>query len=76
MLVRVADPQRAHVVLEAAGITARIDGDLLRVHLPPSEGARISETLARAGLYPSELRPDAVDLETVFLELTGDEAAA
>jgi hypothetical protein len=36
----------------------------------PEEGARISRALARHGLYPSELRPDEVDLETVFLQLT------
>lgn len=36
----------------------------------PAEGARVAEVLAGHGIYPSELRPDAVDLETVFLELT------
>jgi hypothetical protein len=31
----------------------------------------VSEVLAKAQLYVRELRPDTVDLETVFLELTG-----
>ena len=34
------------------------------------EGARITEVLARAGIFLSELRPEEVDLETVFLSLT------
>ena len=30
----------------------------------------MTRTLAERGLYLTELRPDEVDLETVFLELT------
>jgi hypothetical protein len=30
----------------------------------------VTRTLADRGLYLTELRPDEVDLETVFLELT------
>lgn len=41
--------------------------------LPSADGARVSKALADAGLYPSELRPDEADLETVFLELTADQ---
>ena len=48
--------------------------DYLRVDVTPSEGARVAEALAHQNLYPSELRPDEVDLETVFMELTGIEA--
>jgi ABC-2 type transport system ATP-binding protein len=33
----------------------------------------VTQLLAERGLYVSELRPDQVDLETVFLELTKDE---
>jgi ABC-2 type transport system ATP-binding protein len=32
----------------------------------------VTKALADGGIYLSELRPDTVDLETVFLELTGD----
>jgi hypothetical protein len=42
------------------------------VKVPPAEGARVTRALAERGLYLSELRTDEVDLETVFLELTGD----
>jgi ABC-2 type transport system ATP-binding protein len=70
MLVRVDDPQRGAEALNAEGIaTSTVDG-LLRAEVGPEDGERISRTLARRGLYPSELRPDEVDLETVFLQLT------
>jgi ABC-2 type transport system ATP-binding protein len=70
MLVRVDDPQRGAEALEAEGITTSTVDGLLRAEVGPEEGARISRTLASHGLYPSELRPDEVDLETVFLQLT------
>jgi ABC-2 type transport system ATP-binding protein len=70
MLVTVDDPQRGAEVLNAEGITTSTVDGLLRAEVGPEEGARISRTLARGGLYPSELRPDEVDLETVFLQLT------
>jgi hypothetical protein len=51
--------------------------DALRVSLPDSEAERVSRTLAERGLFVTELRPDEVDLETVFLELTrGDQDVA
>jgi ABC-2 type transport system ATP-binding protein len=70
MLVRVDDPQLGAEALNAEGITTSTVDGLLRAEVAPEEGARISQTLARHGLYPSELRPDEVDLETVFLQLT------
>ena len=48
-----------------------VDGRL-KVELPPSEAARVTRALADRGLYLTELRPDEVDLETVFLQLTTD----
>lgn len=69
---RVGDLPAALTTLEGAGIEARIEDDALKVALPPLEGARVTKVLADAGLYVSELRPDEVDLETVFLELTGE----
>jgi ABC-2 type transport system ATP-binding protein len=77
VLVRVAEPTKAVVALAAAGLTATQRGDAIRVDLASNEGARVSEVLAGHGIYPSELRPEEVDLETVFLQLTespGDEA--
>ena len=47
--------------------------DAIRADVPPADAERVSRTLAQAGLYVTELRPDTVDLETVFLELTKDQ---
>lgn len=69
---RVDNLPAALTTLEGAGIEARVEDDALKVALPPTEGARVTKVLADAGLYVSELRPDEVDLETVFLELTGE----
>ncbi len=72
MLVRVDDLDRATVVLASAGLkTTQLD-DVLKVEAPREAGASITKALAEAGLFLSELRPDEVDLETVFLELTQD----
>jgi hypothetical protein len=42
------------------------------VELPSAEAARITQVLAGAGLYLSQLRPEEQDLESVFLKLTED----
>ena len=73
LLVKLADPVAGARALAEAGIRAEIDGDVLRIDLPPDQGERVTRALAERGLYLSELRPDEVDLETVFLELTRDE---
>lgn len=72
VLVRLDDLARGADVLRHAGMETTVSADGLRVAVPPREGAAIARTLAAAGLYPYELRPDEVDLETVFLELTGE----
>jgi len=74
LLVRLGDLARGVEVLRAAGLDAALVGDVIRVALTPDEGARVTEVLAREGLYVSEVRPEEVDLETVFLELTGGES--
>ena len=38
---------------------------------PATEAAHVTKLLADAGLYVSELRPDAVSLEELFLSITG-----
>jgi ABC-2 type transport system ATP-binding protein len=79
LLVRVAEPERAVSVLAADGIDSTVENDRLVINLGIEEGARVTEVLARAGIYLSELRAQEVDLETVFLELThevGGEAVA
>ena len=70
MLLRITDEDRAIATLKAAGIPAVRHDSYVRLEIAPAEGARVSETLARAGLYPIELKADEVDLETVFMELT------
>jgi ABC-2 type transport system ATP-binding protein len=72
VLVRIDDPESAHVVLRAAGMDNVVTDGLLRVNIPPRDAARITKTLAQQGLYVSELRPDEEDLEDVFLKLTED----
>jgi ABC-type multidrug transport system ATPase subunit len=76
MRVRVEDLDAGKRVLGEAGMEATPIGGYLTVPVPPTEGARITRALAEHGLYVSELRPDEVDLETVFLELTRDEGLA
>ena len=75
LIVRLDEPERGLAALRSAGIPAAEDGDVLRVGVPPSEAGRVTKTLADRQLYLTELRPDETDLETVFLELTGEEDA-
>ena len=71
LLVRLDDLPAGLATLQGAGIGARLDGDALRVDLPPAEAATVTRTLGQAGLWVTELRPEQVSLEDVFLELTG-----
>jgi ABC-2 type transport system ATP-binding protein len=73
LVVKLADIDAGRQALAEAGITSEAVGGALRVDLSPEQGERVTRVLAEAGLYLSELRPDAVDLETVFLELTSDD---
>ena len=75
MLVRLGDPRAGAEALTNAGFKVELQDDRLKVSAPPSEGQRITQTLADAGLYLSELRPEQVDLESVFLELTQEQGA-
>jgi ABC-2 type transport system ATP-binding protein len=70
LVVRLGDLRAGLAALQEAGITAAMDTDHIRVDLPAEDAARVTEVLARSGLYVSELRPQEVSLETVFLELT------
>jgi ABC-2 type transport system ATP-binding protein len=72
LIVKLSDVEAGRRALTDAGITAVPTGDALRVALAPTEAERVTRALAERGLYLSELRPDEVDLETVFLELTRD----
>ena len=72
VVVKLAALEAGRRALAGANIPATIDGDAIRADVPADQSERISRTLAQAGLYVTELRPDTVDLETVFLELTKD----
>ena len=73
LIVRLDDLEAGLATLAEAGFEAAMDSGAIRVDLRPAEGARVSEALARRGLFVSELRPEEVSLETVFLELTQDQ---
>lgn len=50
------------------------DGDWLQVQAPPERTPELLEALAAQSIYPSEVRPVVASLESVFLELTNDQA--
>ena len=70
--MRVADLDRGTTALNQAGIEAVREGAFIRVNMPAGEAGKVTRVLAERGLYLTELRPEEVSLETVFLELTGD----
>jgi ABC-2 type transport system ATP-binding protein len=70
LIARLTDLDAGISVLAASGVRASREGDYLCVELPPSQAERVTRALAERGLFLTELRPDVVDLETVFLELT------
>ncbi|MGB7805032.1 MAG: ABC transporter ATP-binding protein [Actinomycetota bacterium] len=75
VIVKTKDLQAGLTALTEAGLEVTATPDALRVAVEPEDAERISRTLAERGLFVTELRPDEVDLETVFLELTADEPA-
>jgi ABC-2 type transport system ATP-binding protein len=52
-----------------------LEGDHLKVGLPADRAAEVTRVLADRGLYLTELRPETVSLEDVFLELTREPSA-
>ena len=72
MIVGLRDLEQGRAVLSSAGIESTVLDGRLRVDVSPSDAERVSRTLAEQSIYVTELRPDEVDLETVFLELTSD----
>ena len=72
--VGVTDPARAAEVLEGAGYGVERDGDdvLVEGHEHPED---ISRLLAGEQIFVAELSAVRPDLETVFLQLTRDQAA-
>ena len=75
--VGVADPSAAADVLARARYRVRRDGSRLVVEGAPGPanlGEEIVHTLAARDIYVRELRPMHADLESVFLQLTHDDA--
>jgi ABC-2 type transport system ATP-binding protein len=70
LIVRLDDIYAGLEALTAAGFAASVVDGALRVDAPPDRGADVTRALADRGLYLTELTPERVDLETVFLELT------
>ncbi|MEU4676102.1 ATP-binding cassette domain-containing protein [Micromonospora sp. NPDC023737] len=70
-LVRVAEPERAAELLRAGGLPADAYSDHLVVG-QVDDPTTISRLLGEQGLWVRELTPLRPDLESVFLELTGD----
>ncbi len=64
------DVLTAAEVLRAAGAQVALEHDHLTVSNAPNP-AQITRVLAQREIYVSELAPVTVDLESVFLELTG-----
>jgi ABC-2 type transport system ATP-binding protein len=73
LIIKVDDLPAAARALAETGIVATVGNDALHVRLHAGEASRVTRALAERGLYLSEIRPDEVDLETVFLELTKDQ---
>jgi ABC-2 type transport system ATP-binding protein len=73
-VVRAPKIREAKRILAGAGFASTSRGDRsLRVVGAPEHAGAITRALAESGIYLTELRPDEVSLEAVFLELTGGE---
>jgi ABC-type multidrug transport system ATPase subunit len=68
----VADPDRAAAVLTGQGLVVVRDHESMLVTGAP-EPALITRLLAEQGLYVSSLRPSSNDLESAFLQITGED---
>ena len=69
--VRIDDREAARAVLTSAGFSVSEVGGSLHIEARPSEAPVVGERLAAHGMYPHHLTTGTVDLETVFLRLTG-----
>jgi ABC-type multidrug transport system ATPase subunit len=68
----IADPDRAEEVLTRQGLVVVRDHTSMLV-TGAAEPAQVTRLLADHGLYVSSLRPSAGDLESAFLEITGED---
>jgi ABC-2 type transport system ATP-binding protein len=70
MLVKIDDLTDGLRVLREAGLETERAEETLRVALDPSEAGDVTRLLAAAGHWVTELKPERISLEEVFLELT------
>lgn len=71
LVLRAPKLQQAKRVLSEAGFRSTFRGDRsLRVRASPERAGRVTRVLAEAGIYLTELRPEEISLEAVFLDLT------
>ncbi|MCU1354939.1 MAG: ABC-type multidrug transport system, ATPase component [Acidimicrobiales bacterium] len=70
LLVGVDDLDAGARLLAADGLTVERADSLLRVALDRGEAARVTKVLAEHGHFVTELRPETVSLEDLFLNLT------
>ena len=70
--LRVDESLVASDVLRRAGLVSTTMEGALIVESPPDDAPYVAKLLAAHEIYPYELRPETVDLETVFLQLTAD----
>lgn len=73
MVVTIDERDRAMAVLNAAGLPSRPrpEASEVVVDIEPEAAARVTEVLARDGLFLRGLRTQHATLEAAFLDLTG-----
>jgi len=72
-VVRAPKVREAKSALAKAGFPSTFRGDhSLRVIASPADAGKVTKALADASIYLTELRPEEISLEAVFLELTGE----
>jgi ABC-2 type transport system ATP-binding protein len=76
LVVRASPHDKARSVLATAVGTENVSvaGDAFSVNVDLGRTAELNETMVRAGVAVTELRPGGRSLEDVFMELTGTEA--
>jgi ABC-2 type transport system ATP-binding protein len=72
MWVKVTDLSAGSHTLSAVGLAAAVEGEHIRVDVPPSRAESVTRALVADGHYPTELRPVETSLEDAFFALTSE----
>ena len=70
MWVKVGDLAGGARTLASVGLPSAVDGEHIRVEVPPSRAEDVTRALVADGQYPTELRPVETSLEDAFFALT------